>query len=210
MARIPDDELQRIKSQVKVEDLCREYGIELKRMTVACPAEHSPARCARRWYGSLRTLDRANQLRKLWNRYHRQRELRAARPSQSHHLAGTRSRINHYFGKLRLRDLTTMLRPRYRRKPQLGPPPVECMFMATIGLAPNADRFTSRLLGRDPLSPRVRQICLHCCIHAKPPSGSHDAESVQRIKGAVGRTHTKNGVIPHQSTNQTESTCSRS
>lgn len=32
MARIPDEELQRIKSQVKVEDLCREYGIELKRM----------------------------------------------------------------------------------------------------------------------------------------------------------------------------------
>jgi DNA primase len=32
MARISDDELQRIKSQVKVEDLCREYGIELKRM----------------------------------------------------------------------------------------------------------------------------------------------------------------------------------
>ena len=32
MARIPDEELQRIKSQVKVEDLCREYRIELKRM----------------------------------------------------------------------------------------------------------------------------------------------------------------------------------
>jgi DNA primase len=32
MARIPDDELQRIKSQVKVAELCREYGIELKRM----------------------------------------------------------------------------------------------------------------------------------------------------------------------------------
>jgi DNA primase catalytic core len=32
MARISDDELQRIKSQVKVADLCREYGIELKPM----------------------------------------------------------------------------------------------------------------------------------------------------------------------------------
>ncbi len=32
MARIADDELQRIKSQVKVTDLCREYGIELKQM----------------------------------------------------------------------------------------------------------------------------------------------------------------------------------
>ncbi len=32
MARIPDDELERIKSQVKVADLCREYGIELKQM----------------------------------------------------------------------------------------------------------------------------------------------------------------------------------
>ena len=32
MARIPDEELQRIKRQVKVEDLCREYGIELKAM----------------------------------------------------------------------------------------------------------------------------------------------------------------------------------
>jgi DNA primase catalytic core len=32
MARIPDDELQRIKSQVKVAELCREYGIELKQM----------------------------------------------------------------------------------------------------------------------------------------------------------------------------------
>jgi len=32
MARIPDEELQRIKSQVTVEDLCRDYGIELQRM----------------------------------------------------------------------------------------------------------------------------------------------------------------------------------
>lgn len=32
MARIADDELQRIKSQVKVAELCREYGIELKQM----------------------------------------------------------------------------------------------------------------------------------------------------------------------------------
>jgi DNA primase catalytic core len=32
MARIPDEELQRIKSQVTVEDLCRDYGIELARM----------------------------------------------------------------------------------------------------------------------------------------------------------------------------------
>lgn len=32
MARIPDEELQRIKSQVKAEDLCRDYGIELRRM----------------------------------------------------------------------------------------------------------------------------------------------------------------------------------
>ena len=32
MARIPDEELQRIKSQVTVEDLCRDYGIELTRM----------------------------------------------------------------------------------------------------------------------------------------------------------------------------------
>ena len=32
MARIPDEELQRIKSQVKLEDLCRDYGIELNRM----------------------------------------------------------------------------------------------------------------------------------------------------------------------------------
>ena len=32
MARIPDEELQRIKSQVTVEDLCRDYGIELHRM----------------------------------------------------------------------------------------------------------------------------------------------------------------------------------
>jgi DNA primase len=32
MARIPDEELQRIKSQVKVEDLCRDYGIELNRL----------------------------------------------------------------------------------------------------------------------------------------------------------------------------------
>ena len=32
MARIPEEELQRIKSQVKVEDLCRDYGIELKAM----------------------------------------------------------------------------------------------------------------------------------------------------------------------------------
>ena len=32
MARIPDEELRRIKSQVQVEDLCRGYGIELKRM----------------------------------------------------------------------------------------------------------------------------------------------------------------------------------
>lgn len=31
MARIPDEELQRIKSQVNVEDLCRDYGIELRR-----------------------------------------------------------------------------------------------------------------------------------------------------------------------------------
>jgi hypothetical protein len=31
MARIPDEELQRIKSQVTVEDLCRDYGIELRR-----------------------------------------------------------------------------------------------------------------------------------------------------------------------------------
>jgi DNA primase len=32
MARIPDEELARIKSQVAVEDLCRDYGIELARM----------------------------------------------------------------------------------------------------------------------------------------------------------------------------------
>lgn len=32
MALIPPDELDRIKSQVKLEDLCRDYGIELKRM----------------------------------------------------------------------------------------------------------------------------------------------------------------------------------
>jgi len=32
MARISDEELQRIKGQVRVEELCREYGIELKRM----------------------------------------------------------------------------------------------------------------------------------------------------------------------------------
>jgi DNA primase catalytic core len=32
MPRIPDEELERIKSQVKVTDLCREYGIELKQM----------------------------------------------------------------------------------------------------------------------------------------------------------------------------------
>jgi hypothetical protein len=32
MARIPDEELQRIKSQVTVEDLCRDYGIDLQRM----------------------------------------------------------------------------------------------------------------------------------------------------------------------------------
>ena len=32
MARIPDEELQRIKSQVKLEGLCRDYGIELKAM----------------------------------------------------------------------------------------------------------------------------------------------------------------------------------
>jgi hypothetical protein len=32
MARVPDEELQRIKSQVNVEDLCRDYGIELQRM----------------------------------------------------------------------------------------------------------------------------------------------------------------------------------
>ena len=32
MARIPDDELERIKRQVKVAELCREYGIELKQM----------------------------------------------------------------------------------------------------------------------------------------------------------------------------------
>ena len=32
MPRIPDEELQRIKSQVTLEDLCRDYGIELKRM----------------------------------------------------------------------------------------------------------------------------------------------------------------------------------
>src|SRR5580658_4869903 len=32
MPRIPDEELQRIKSQVKLEDLCRDYGIELQRM----------------------------------------------------------------------------------------------------------------------------------------------------------------------------------
>jgi len=32
MARIPDEELARIKSQVTVEDLCRDYGIELTRM----------------------------------------------------------------------------------------------------------------------------------------------------------------------------------
>ena len=32
MARIPDDELDRLKREVKVEDLCRKYGIELKRM----------------------------------------------------------------------------------------------------------------------------------------------------------------------------------
>jgi DNA primase catalytic core len=31
MARVPDEELQRIKSQVAVEDLCRDYGIELRR-----------------------------------------------------------------------------------------------------------------------------------------------------------------------------------
>jgi hypothetical protein len=32
MARIPDEELERIKSQVDLADLCRDYGIELKRM----------------------------------------------------------------------------------------------------------------------------------------------------------------------------------
>ena len=32
MARIADEELERIKSQVKVAELCREYGIELKQM----------------------------------------------------------------------------------------------------------------------------------------------------------------------------------
>ncbi len=32
MPRIPDEELQRIKSQVKLEDLCRDYGIELNRL----------------------------------------------------------------------------------------------------------------------------------------------------------------------------------
>jgi DNA primase len=31
MARVPDEELARIKSQVAVEDLCRDYGIELRR-----------------------------------------------------------------------------------------------------------------------------------------------------------------------------------
>lgn len=32
MARILEEELQRIKGQVKVEDLCRDYGIELNAM----------------------------------------------------------------------------------------------------------------------------------------------------------------------------------
>jgi DNA primase len=50
MARVPDDELQRIKSQVTVEDLCRDYGIELTRMGLdnlmgRCPFhdDHTPS-----------------------------------------------------------------------------------------------------------------------------------------------------------------------
>ena len=47
MPRIPDEELQQVKSQVKVVDLCREYGIELKQMgpdNRTRPAEHRSRR----------------------------------------------------------------------------------------------------------------------------------------------------------------------
>jgi DNA primase len=50
MARVPDEELQRIKSQVAVEDLCRDYGIELRRtgpdnLMGLCPfhEDHDPS-----------------------------------------------------------------------------------------------------------------------------------------------------------------------
>jgi DNA primase len=50
MARIPDEELARIKSQVMVEDLCRNYGIELHRtgpdnLMGSCPFhdDHTPS-----------------------------------------------------------------------------------------------------------------------------------------------------------------------
>ncbi|HVT89490.1 MAG TPA: CHC2 zinc finger domain-containing protein [Tepidisphaeraceae bacterium] len=32
MPRIPDEEVERLKRQVSLEDLCRDYGIDLKRV----------------------------------------------------------------------------------------------------------------------------------------------------------------------------------
>ena len=52
MARIPDEELQRIKSQVTVEDLCRDYGIELHAHGAGQP--HGPLPVPRRPDAELR------------------------------------------------------------------------------------------------------------------------------------------------------------
>ena len=52
MARIPDEELQRIKSQVAVEDLCRDYGIELQPHGAGQP--HGPVPVPRRPDAELR------------------------------------------------------------------------------------------------------------------------------------------------------------
>ena len=61
MARIPDEELARIKSQVTVEDLCRDYGIELDSHRAGQP--DGPVPVPRRPHAELRGTPSKN----LWN-----------------------------------------------------------------------------------------------------------------------------------------------
>ena len=132
----------------------------------------------------------ANQLAQLWNRHHRQRQLHATPQSQRHRLAHRQRRIHHHLGKPSLHDPPLSLR--HPRESQPGPPPVKRTLVATIDPAPLANGLSRRLLGRDSLPPGVGRIYLHRCIHAIPPSGPHDADSLRRIKGVVGRTHPTN------------------
>jgi hypothetical protein len=67
--------------------------------------------------------------------------------------------------------------------------------MPAILFAQRSNRLPTRLLRGDSLPPSLSRRCPCRFFHAIPPSGSHGADLVQRIKGAVGGTHTLYEIV---------------